>query len=601
MANIEHYTPEFERNAHGDEFGLWVRLLDGLKELASVSSEDEDLLLVSCNSIGKELFKHFVREHRTHNHRGFGTSSGLIQNQAHTLPRFNAGNGGEHWASASFSSVVEGILLVGADGAIHSINPSGMVMFGYEEFELLGGQLHSLIPKVREIELDDLLPTESESPNGLEHFFRTEGQKKNGNDFPVALVAKKIERNGELFFLTVVCDLSRETELETMLWNSQKMESLGVLSAGIAHDLNNIHQAISGYLEILKEEYTSNGERYTKCIDEIEKGSNRAKSLVNQMLILSRDSSVELKPENLCQIVKDELTFLRGAFPASIKMTSELECETDFVMCDPTQIHQILINLYTNSVDSMVEKEGELNILLKPITLESSQDTHSGEINPGKYLELVVKDSGLGIEQEILDSVFEPFFTTKEVGEGTGLGLSLVHKLVSNMKGGLVLESSVGEGTTVKIFLPVLENVETQLELLAPPAVLRTGNARIILIDDEEPIVDLATMLLEEYGYKVDGFTDAIAGLQAFQNCSEKYDIAILDYVMPEMNGMELAGKLKRIEPSIPIFIATGCEIDSVDGPVQNSDVHMILQKPYDFDLVIETINDILECTTIGK
>ena len=342
--------------------------------------------------------------------------------------------------------------------------------------------------------------------------------------------------------------------LEARLFQSQKMEAIGTLAGGIAHDFNNILAAVIGYTELLQMNLPRNSNEfdYTR---QIQQAGDRAKDLVQQILTFSRQTEHELKPVEVSIIVKEVTKLLRSSLPTTIEISQNIQNET-IIMGDPTQIHQILMNLGTNASHAMKEKGGRLSIDLK--TVEIQDDLSSGQMNlsPGTYVQLSVSDTGHGIPADYLDRVFEPFFTTKDRGEGTGMGLSVVHGIVESYKGAIFAFSEEGKGSTFKILLPAIER-QTAPDIRETEKIPR-GTEHILFVDDEQVLVNIGTSQLESLGYTVSSRTSSTEALALFKNKPESFDLIITDMTMPEMTGDQLAKEIKRIRPEIPVILCTG-------------------------------------------
>lgn len=344
-------------------------------------------------------------------------------------------------------------------------------------------------------------------------------------------------------------------KLQTQLIQSQKMEAIGTLAGGIAHDFNNILGAILGYTEMARE-IISLDPMASKYLDRVNEAANRASDLVKQILEFSRQ--VESKRVSLfpIYIVKEAIKLLRPSLPSTILIRQNLETSVWPIIADPTQVHQILVNLCTNAFHAMEKTGGVLEITLQNRELVESDVQHLPEIQPGKFVELAVRDTGDGISSEIRDKIFDPFFTTKSVGKGTGMGLSIVHGIVTSHEGFIICDSERGKGTVFRVYFPAVERMESQRPMaveLDP-----SGVERILFVDDEEILVELGVLMLEQQGYKVTGRTNSLDALVTFQNHPESFDAVITDQTMPGLTGSDLALKILQIRPNIPIILCTG-------------------------------------------
>ena len=388
-------------------------------------------------------------------------------------------------------------------------------------------------------------------------------QKKNGEKFPVEVTANFVEFEGQEHVFAYVQDISdrihyenEQRQLEKKLQQAQKMEAIGTLAGGIAHDFNNILSAIFGYTE-LAQLNVDDSDRLRKDLNEILTGAQRAKDLVNQILTFSRKSDHELEPLNVQLILKEALKLLRSSIPSTIEIKEKIDPGCQAVLANPTQIHQIIMNLCTNAYYTMRETGGVLGVTLIPVEINPDKIPFKLYLSPGSYLLLEISDNGCGIPRDVLDRIFEPYFTTKPKGEGTGLGLAMVHGITKSFGGDVSVESEPGVGTTFHVYLPVAEQAKRELteEVAAP---LPRGNERILFVDDNDSIVQVSRDLLESLGYKVAAITKSIHALEIFQQTPNDFDLVITDVTMPGMTGIDLATHILTIRPKMPIILCTG-------------------------------------------
>jgi len=349
-------------------------------------------------------------------------------------------------------------------------------------------------------------------------------------------------------------DITDELAMEDVLRQSQKMEAIGTLAGGIAHDFNNILSAVFGYTELSLNDVEKDSALFQN-LQEIFRAGGRAKDLVNQILTFSRQAEPERKPVQAKRICLEAIKFLRASLPTSIKIRQEIESDS-LVMADPTQIHQVLMNLCTNGAHAMGDTGGVLEVKLVDEKLEKAAAAEHPELKPGSYLKLTVSDTGHGISEHTIERIFDPFFTTKEKGEGTGMGLSVVHGIVGSYGGKIMVTSEAGKGSSFKVYLPSIERREAPL----PPAEesIATGTERILFVDDEKALVTIGKQMLESLGYKVTTRTSSIEALELFKARADSFDLVITDMTMPNMTGDRLASELMRIKSDIPVLLCTG-------------------------------------------
>jgi len=369
--------------------------------------------------------------------------------------------------------------------------------------------------------------------------------------------------DGRIARLEIATDIStlkkveqEKMEVEKRLQQAQKMEAVGTLAGGIAHDFNNMLSAILGYTEMAILELPA-GSTIENDLQRVVKAANRATDLVKQILTFSRQSDQELKPLRLQTVIKEALKLLRSSIPTTIEIKHDIDPNCDVVLADPIQIHQVVMNLCTNSYHAMKETGGQLRVSLKPIDLTTKNLDRRIHLQPGSYVKLTVKDTGSGIDNTIQKKIFEPYFTTKAKGEGTGMGLALVHGIVHSCGGDITVASKPGEGSIFHIYLPTISDTEDKFKD-KDTAPLPTGNERILVVDDDEEISHINQRTLESLGYNVTALTSSIDTLATFQKEPDEFDLVLTDMTMPKMTGAELSEKIFALRHDIPIIICTG-------------------------------------------
>ena len=344
--------------------------------------------------------------------------------------------------------------------------------------------------------------------------------------------------------------------LQSQLIQAQKMEAIGTLAGGIAHDFNNILGAILGYAEMARED-SSPDSHTAKDLDQIIKAGNRAKELVKQILAFSRQAEAQQIPMQPTAIIKETIRLLRSSLPTTITIEQDIDPATGIILADPTQIHQILMNLSTNAFHAMEEKGGTLTVSLKMKSFSEQDMVGVPGCNPGNYVQLSIADTGGGISPEILGKIFDPYFTTKETGKGTGMGLSIVHGIVKSYGGFITCHSRIGQGTVFHISLPAMEK-EIMPVIPKPIETTTASNERILFIDDESMLAEMAQRMLSRIGYTVTVRTSSLEALNTFENHPDSFDLVITDQTMPGMTGIDLARRMLQIRPHLPIILCTG-------------------------------------------
>ncbi len=387
-------------------------------------------------------------------------------------------------------------------------------------------------------------------------------------------------------------DITERKRYEEQLQHAQKIEAIGTLAGGIAHDFNNILFPLMGFAEMLKDDLPTDSPLHYH-IDEILQAALRAGDLVKQILAFSRQGDLDIKPIQLQPIVKEAFKLLRSSIPATIEILQEIDPGCGVVVSNPTQIHQIVMNLATNAYHAMEENGGRLKVQLKQVRLESEQLLHT-ELAPGEFACLSITDTGVGIEEAILDKVFDPYFTTKNTGKGTGLGLSVVQGIVKSCNGDIRISSKPGNGTKIQIYLPIADQKPCYIPSgrIKP---LKGGDEKILLVDDEAPILRMEQKMLEKLGYDVTIRADSPGALELFKADSSAFDLVITDMTMPRMTGVQLAAEMKKFRPDIPIVLCTGFSHQVDDEKIQALGIKGFARKPVERKELAETIRKVLD------
>jgi signal transduction histidine kinase/DNA-binding response OmpR family regulator len=381
--------------------------------------------------------------------------------------------------------------------------------------------------------------------------------------------------------------------LEAQLRQAQKMEAIGTLAGGIAHDFNNILAAILGYTELAKQKMSPESEP-DLCLAQVLKATYRAKELVRQILAFSRKGEQEMKPMCIQSVVKEALKLLRAFLPSDIDIQQRIAADCWPILADPTRIHQIILNLCTNAAHAMEAKGGTLSVFLENIVLGEEEAQAQG-LAAGDHILLVVSDTGQGMEKEVMDHIFDPYFTTKEQGKGAGMGLAIVHGLVKASGGAISVASTIGQGTTFRIFFPrvVAQAVGEHAQKI--PVSSGQGSERIFVIDDEQAIVAMEKIALERLGYQVRRFADSEEALAAFRADPQGCDLVVTDQTMPHLSGMELAKEFLAIRPDLPIILSTGYSSQASEEEALRVGIRRFIMKPVDIGQLAAAIREILD------
>lgn len=368
-----------------------------------------------------------------------------------------------------------------------------------------------------------------------------------------------------------------KSALESQLQNVQKMEAIGALAGGIAHDFNNILSSIIGYTELsrraLPEESPINEDLY-----EVLDAADKAKALVRQILTYSRQSDQERRPVSLNTIIKGAVRLLWSSLPSSIEINVKIDADPDTVLADPTQVHQVLLNLATNAVHAIGKNSGVLDIELHDFELKDDEASSIPAAVPGEHLELTVRDNGHGMDQSIMDRIFDPFFTTKGRGEGTGMGLSVVHGIVKDHGGLIRVESELGKGTAFQVILP--KYMGSADMVAEPEGRLIGGNERILMVDDDDRVLNAWKRILTALGYDVVAVTSPLDAIKVFREKATRIDLVITDLTMPIMHGVELAERLMKEREDIPVILYTGFSEAVDEEMARAAGIDTFLHKP---------------------
>lgn len=406
-------------------------------------------------------------------------------------------------------------------------------------------------------------------------------------------------------YLAPILEFQMESEeKESQLRQAQKMEAIGALAGGIAHDFNNILQAILGFstlaLEEAQEQDSRHGGFIANDLERVVRATQRGRELVNRILLFSRRQEQEQQLVDLHVVVTDAVDLLTNTIPATIEVQTEMVTDCGSVLADPAQISQVIMNLATNSFHAMEADGGKLTFTLRPVPANSEDPLVPAALSEHELVCLTVADTGSGMDTATLARLYDPFFTTKEVGKGTGLGLSVVHGIVAAHSGEIVIESSVGQGTSAHVFLPVLVEAatETLSEQIASvglsPAASPVTGSRILFLDDEFDITALGKALLEKQGHQVLTLNDSLTALEYLRQAPRDFDLLITDLTMPHMTGLQLADEVGQIRPDLPVVLITGLNDMPTDVYEKNSQIQGVLRKPFGGNTLRETVQRVL-------
>ena len=415
-----------------------------------------------------------------------------------------------------------------------------------------------------------------------------------GKDYdPIHLdiVTLPMTLEGKPAIQVIARDITKQKFLERSLMQSQKMEAIGTLAGGIAHDFNNILFSIIGYSELSLDDLEENSP-VRNNLHEILEAGKRAKDLVRQILTFSRQTEHELSPVQIDLIVKETLTLLRASLPTTIEIQKNIKTDA-MALSDPTQIHQILMNLCINASHAMREKGGILAVDLESVEIDTDLSGKYPDLKAGPYIHMSVSDTGHGIAGEVLNRIFDPFFTTKTREHGTGLGLSVIHGIVKNFGGAIYAFSELGKGSIFKVFIPAIERrIHPEQRTKTP---IPKGTEHILFIDDEPALAKMGKQLLESLGYQVEMITKSSEALKLFRKKPDKFDLVITDMTMPNITGEKLAIELMNIRPDIPVILSSGFNYNIDEKKAMALGIRAFISKPVLKQEIAKTIRNVLD------
>jgi len=487
------------------------------------------------------------------------------------------------------------ILRMDTVGRVIFFNKYAQDFFGYSEADILGKNVIGTIVPQKDRAGFDLKQMIDDIGTHPERYVSNENEniRRNGERVRVAWMNKAIydDESRVKEILCVGIDITQKWQLEKRLAQAQKMEAIGTLAGGIAHDFNNILSAIMGYTELSLIDIPPDS-AVRKNLKQVLKAGGRAKELVQQILTYSRQRENEMQPVKINLIVNEALKLLRASLPSTIRINNNITSNLA-VMSDPTNIHQVIMNLCTNAGHAIQENGGLLEVSLSDVALDADFVKDHPGMNPGKYVVLTVSDTGHGMSPEVIERIFDPFFSTKKKGEGTGMGLSVVHGIVKSHGGTLTVDSTPGQGSVFKAFFPAIESEWVPDNEHADLMV--TGTENILFVDDEAFQADIARQMLSRLGYRLTTCTSSSEALELFRQSAEKFDLVITDMTMPQMTGDVLARELISIRPGIPIIVCTGYS-DRIDTDIANEiGIRELLMKPVVMKDIAQSIRRVLD------
>jgi two-component system cell cycle sensor histidine kinase/response regulator CckA len=482
-------------------------------------------------------------------------------------------------------------IFIAQDGVIKFPNPKTIEITGYTYDEVKAMPFVNLIhPDDRELVAERYrLRLMGENPPS-DYAFRI--INKAGAELRVQINSALTTWEGRPATINLIRDITQQLQLEERLRQSQKIESIGTLAGGIAHEFNNILGIIIGNTELALEEVPERSLAEGN-LQEIHSASLRAKDVVNRILSFARIAPAERKPLRVGAAVKESLKLLRATIPTTIDIRQHIACDAEMILADLTEIHQVLMNLCTNAAHAVGEGPGGLEVRLEPFSLDGAAAMRYDGLNSGPHVRLTVADTGNGIEPGVMGRIFDPYFTTKQIGQGLGMGLAIVHGIVKKNDGAIRIESEPGHGTRVEVLFP---QIETRAEAALPAyGALPKGSERILVVDDEASLAEMTSRMLEKLGYTAVSATSSREALRLFQSQPERFDLVITDMAMPEMAGDRLAREVLRIRPDMPVILCTG-HSDRIDAErAAELGIAGFYMKPFDMQTLAVEVRKVLQ------
>jgi signal transduction histidine kinase/CheY-like chemotaxis protein len=504
------------------------------------------------------------------------------------------------WQSI-FDVLDEPVIVLNKDRAAVKANQAAYELLSTENEDILGQKCYRLFLG-RSSPCTDCSLLQPEDPSCRKHEMEVEG-RFSGQILRVTC-APVFQETQLVGYIHSALDISHQRNLEKQLVWAQKMEAISTLAGGIAHDFNNILGAILGNADLLlyrlPDSYSQiNGDQGQLGIEDIkdhlgaiQKAGLRAKDLVSQILAFSRQTATSRREVIITPVVNEVVKLLQSSLPATIELHAELDEDIGYIFADPSQVHQVLMNLSTNAVDALNNQHGRIEISLHETKIGSRRKKPSFELKNGEYVVLSVRDNGIGMTDEIKERIFDPFFTTREVGEGTGMGLAVLHGIVVDHNGVIDVHSEPGKGSIFRIYFPkivVRENSSEKNSLINLP----TGSETIIFADDEEDIVKMHTEMLEYLGYTVIPAANGEQVLSYLENHLQEIDLVITDQTMPKMTGLELAKKIQSLRSDLPVILCSGYSETVFDKATRQAGINKFLAKPLKMKDLAVTIHQV--------
>ena len=583
---------------NGNSYESFVRQILAATESETTSDPNDDNVSILDEMLSQRLaqphgntYQDFLPDGRCLELAEYGTSLGgrivLARDVTEAERRKAVRKLGDARTAAIVDTVFDGVIMINDEGEVETFNPAAEKIFGYAARDVIGQNVSILMPEGHANSHDGYLRRYLDGgvPKVIGAITELQGKRKDGQLFPLEIAVNEVDatwilqerrRTPRRVFIATLRDITGQKALARQLQQSQKMEAIGTLAGGIAHDFNNILSIILGFTGLTLEDDKIDDDG-RENLDTVLTAANRARDLVQQILTFSRKGEQEKLRVSLQTVLADALKLLRSTFPANIEMRTDIDPRDLVVLADPTQMHQVLMNLCTNAGQAM-PRGGILEVKLQRVQIDGKSLEAFDMQGNGSCVRLLVRDTGIGMDAPTLERVFEPFYTTKPLGSGTGLGLSVVHGIVKEHGGHIAVESAAGAGTTFTMLLPLAAPGKVVAEAKVEQAPRGTG--RILVVDDEPAVVRMAEKLLTRLGYDVVGQNSSVEALRLFREQPDQFDLVVTDHSMPDMTGDVLAMELRRIRQTIPIVICTGFSSDFTQESARSAGIDGYIMKP---------------------
>jgi two-component system cell cycle sensor histidine kinase/response regulator CckA len=491
----------------------------------------------------------------------------------------------EKWHRSIFDNATDGIMVLNKNGAIMNVNQKACEIHGFEKDALIGVNTGLLESSDNKGKHDERM---SRILDGETLIFETEHYRKDGSKILLEVSAKALNIGGETYIQSFYRDITEKKRIQEQLMHSQKMESIGSLAGGIAHNFNNILTAILGYSELLLE-FSTLDDTSKQRVQNIESSARKAGVMVSKLLSFARREVHEVLPLNLNDVISDSVKLFEGVLNKRIGLKVDLNGNISPIEGDPNQLEQVIMNLMVNAKDAMPDG-GLITIRTAVAQLAKSDLDIPADVEPGKYVILSVSDTGSGIPKEIMGRIFDPFFTTKEKGKGTGLGLATVYGIIKDHKGYISVHSEVGKGTSFDIYLPSSSKIAYKIS--PPQAFALEGNENILVIDDDRDVLNFIRDILESHGYTVITADNPLTAVDTFTNLAARIQLVITDVVMPLMEGSELIKNLRTIKANIKIVVVSGYSDEAIQ---KERMADAFIKKPFEGIELLSAVRKLLD------